>query len=431
MSAHDKTGPAIGETRRDEASRLAQDIEATRATMTGALTALETRLSPAEMRSKVDVELQHVEDKLRGVVREQLADAKALVKEELSEAQTLLRQEMNEAETKIRKGLVDARDTVKKDIREAITGAQQSVRAATFGKVEDLATSIGDTMNDTRDTLVETIRQNPLPAALAGIGLAWLFMNRSSSARRTSARGPHFVDGLPYTYDVQTRSRNHGGDPLVAGVNGAQRVVGRAVDQLGRAVHGATDAAGNAVHQASGATSEALHQASDAASGALHQASDVASGALHQASDAASSMAHQVSDKASSFAHGVSDASANLVHGAGDAAASMVDGARGQVQRVERGFQETLQNNPLAIGAAAVAVGAVRSASHCRARSEKTRSWAKPGTVSCARPATPPRTPWAAVGMVTEQAGTSAKSLLTPGEPTEPKKEELPITFGA
>jgi hypothetical protein len=37
-------------------------------------------------------------------------------------------------------------------------------------------------MNDVRDSLIDTIRQNPLPATLAGVGIGWLLMNRSRSA---------------------------------------------------------------------------------------------------------------------------------------------------------------------------------------------------------------------------------------------------------
>ena len=407
------------DTENAEAQRLAQDIEATRATMSGALTALETRLSPAEVRSKVEVELHHVEEKLRVVVREQLADAKALVKEELAEAQALLREEMNEAESKVKAGLSEARDTVKKDLQEAITGAKRSVRAATLGKVEDIATTIGDSMNDTRDTLVDTLRQNPVPAALAGIGIAWLFMNRSSNARRaggTSApAATHFIDerGMPYTYDVRTSRRTYGS---VAGVvSSAQHGVSAAADQLGKAVHGATHAAGSALHQASDATTGALHQASDAASSLAHQASDAAGTALHGAADLASRAASQTAGAASSLVHGAGDVSASIVHGAGDAASYVLDGARGQARRVEQGFQRTIHDNPLAVGAAAVAVGAVIGFALPRTQQEDAlMGEARDGLLHQAEGAAHDAA--AAVEMLTDQAGTSAAALLSPNQ---------------
>jgi ElaB/YqjD/DUF883 family membrane-anchored ribosome-binding protein len=61
--------------------------------------------------------------------------------------------------------------------------AKGAVRDATVGRVQDMASNIGDSARDTGSTLMDSIRQNPLPAALIGIGAGWLFM----SARRTAA----------------------------------------------------------------------------------------------------------------------------------------------------------------------------------------------------------------------------------------------------
>jgi hypothetical protein len=63
---------------------------------------------------------------------------------------------------------------------------KENIREATIGRVEDMARGAGDKVNDVRNGLMTTVRENPLPAALAGIGLAWLFMNRSSGS---TARG--------------------------------------------------------------------------------------------------------------------------------------------------------------------------------------------------------------------------------------------------
>ena len=84
-----------------EVIRLEQEIAQTRANLSGTINELEIRLSPAEVREKLGVELQHVEERVRLVVREQLGEAKTLVEAELSQAKSLLRDEMNEAEDKI------------------------------------------------------------------------------------------------------------------------------------------------------------------------------------------------------------------------------------------------------------------------------------------------------------------------------------------
>ena len=379
----EKHGPSTAGDDTTETARMVREIEKTRADMSGTIAALESRLRPSEIRGTVDTEIHHVEEKVREVVREHLAEAKSLVKEELAEAKDLLRAEMTEAETKLRRGLSDLRDTVKKDlseeldtveakvrkgvsdaketakseIKEALTGAKKSARAATLGRVETLATTIGDTMNDTRETLVDTIRNNPIPAAIAGIGLAWLFMNRSSAAKQSrNASSGSAPSSSPNGIKVAFRN--------------VEQTAGHMVESVGHALHGATDAAGNVLHGATDAAGNAFHGATDAAGAAVQGVSDAAMSALHSASDAAGSAAQgasnlagrvatQASSAATSLVHGARDASSSLAHNASDAASYLATGAQSQARRVEQGFTSALHDNPLAVGAAVVAIGAV------------------------------------------------------------------------
>jgi ABC-type transporter Mla subunit MlaD len=341
-------------------ARLRDGIEHTRAGLSATISALETRLSPDELREKMGVELQHVESKVRDVIREHLAEAKTLVKEELVEAKNLLREEMNDAEAKIKKGLTEARDKVKSDLREelthvesklkqglsdardhvkhelqeAVTGAKRSARAATLGKVENLATDIGDAMNDTRDTLLDTIRQNPLPAALAGVGLAWLLMNRSKSASRTRSQG--FVDPRGHAYAGEHDVR----------------------EGVRHAMHEAQGTARHVVDDIGSALGSAVHRASDVANGLAHDASEATAGAIHQASDAAGAAMHGASEAGSALAHGAADASSQIAHRVGDAATYVGHHTLTEVRRAEHALQTTLHENPLAFGAAALVVGA-------------------------------------------------------------------------
>jgi hypothetical protein len=287
-----------------EIARLRSGIERTRADMTRAVGALEARLSPAEVRETVSSELQHVEERVRVVVKEQL----------------------NDAEEKIRKGLSDARVAVKEDLSQAIQGAKKSIRAATLGKVEDLATTIGDKMNDTRETLVETIRNNPVPAVITGVGLAWLLMNRSKSASNYRSGGSSW-------------------DPYAASSRGNRRPLSNSVRQT----------AGEWAEQASDAASNAGERISSAA----HHLSDAAGDGVHRIGSVVGNAAEGVSEKASALAHHAGDAASHLMDQAGQAASSVVTGAKHSAQRVEQTLQTTLQENPLAVGAAALALGAV------------------------------------------------------------------------
>ncbi|MBA2701023.1 MAG: DUF3618 domain-containing protein, partial [Chloroflexi bacterium] len=82
------------------------------------------------------------------------------------------------------------------DPANIVAGAKETVREATVGKVESMASAAGDVVSDAGSTaqqagsgIIQTIRHNPIPAALAGIGVGWLLKNRTSgSSGSMSAR---------------------------------------------------------------------------------------------------------------------------------------------------------------------------------------------------------------------------------------------------
>jgi hypothetical protein len=372
-----------------EVDELKRGIEQTRAGMSATVAALETRLNPKDLREKVGTELQQVEDRVRAVVRDQLAEAKAIVQGELVEAKGLLRAEMNEAEEKVRKGLAEAKQAITSDVKQAVSDAKASARAATIGKVEDLATSLGDKMNDTRDTLIDTIRNNPVPAAVAGVGLVWLLMNRSKAASRRRFDGPDSGG-----YDGSHRS------DVGRTAYGARDMASRVAGEVGDTVVHARDALGHAAHQATDAAGQALHQASNTASSALHGASDMASG-----------VAHQAAETASALVHGVGDTASHLAHQASDVAGTVATGARRSAHRAEEGFQRTLHDNPMAIGAAAIAMGAIVGFSLPRTKAEDSlMGAARDQVVRQAGEAA--ETAAGAITRVTEQTADRAKKTL-------------------
>jgi ElaB/YqjD/DUF883 family membrane-anchored ribosome-binding protein len=78
--------------------------------------------------------------------------------------------------------------------------AGEAVREATIGKIEakvndvtnaasDFATNAGQTAQEAGSGIAETIRRNPIPAAMAGIGLGWLFMNRQGGRTSWTSSG--------------------------------------------------------------------------------------------------------------------------------------------------------------------------------------------------------------------------------------------------
>jgi hypothetical protein len=68
---------------------------------------------------------------------------------------------------------------------------KDNIRDATIGRVENMATNAVERVNETRRTFTNTIRENPIPAAMVGIGLGWLIWNqrRQSSFSGTTRYG--------------------------------------------------------------------------------------------------------------------------------------------------------------------------------------------------------------------------------------------------
>lgn len=185
--------------------------------------------------------------------------------------------------------------------------AREQIREATVGKVERLMDDAGQTAQRTGDSMIETIRQNPVPAALAALGIGWLAL-RFRDQQATAAYGGN---GSQYRnrYLYQTRGTGYtseygtdygrGSDPLQPARDAADRVA-----------TGAQDAAGQAVDRAQ------------------RMGTDV--------QQAARSAVEQTQEKVQQ-------------------AQWQVHGTVGEAQRQ---FDRTLNENPLALGVLAVGVGA-------------------------------------------------------------------------
>jgi ElaB/YqjD/DUF883 family membrane-anchored ribosome-binding protein len=102
--------------------------------------------------------------------------------------------------------------------------------------------------------IMDTIRQNPLPAALTGIGLGWLLMNARSSG--SSAQG-RYGAGV-YTHDYPP---SYKGQRSTGGTTSTGEVVGRARDRVGETATQAQDKAGEVAGRAQDRVSNLGYQA--------------------------------------------------------------------------------------------------------------------------------------------------------------------------
>ena len=412
---------------------IVRDIAQTRAEMSETIAAIEQRLNPTDLREKAVEELNVLEEKVKVAVKEQLEDVKIAVKEQVGETirdvKVAVQEQLDETTNKVKANLIEAKDAFKQEVRESFAEAKQAVHDATIGKVTTMAREASDTMIQTGDTMMDTVRRNPIPAALVGVGLAWLFMNRSSGPRRVQYRelrsggssggsgrsgssgGGYYLDaqGRPFAsrggYDSNSRgydSNSHGGFESSARGDGGNRS-----EQDFRGEHGgvsetlshAKDSAGRLIDRAQSAVNAAAHDVRDAAGNLAHQVSDTAGGAMSSVKQSAGSAVDTVKNAAGSAAHAAGSAvdsvkstAADLAHRAGDQATHLADMAgqrynqaaemagqrynqaadmgREGYHYAEEKFEHTLEDNPLALGAVALAIGAAIGLSLPRTRRE-------------------------------------------------------------
>lgn len=91
-----------------------------------------------------------------------------------------------------------------------VANAKESVRNATTEKVKQMANTAEYAADRVmNNTFMDTVRDNPVPAAMIGIGAAWLFM-KGRSESRGYANGGYYRDeydrGYGSRYDWRTRT---------------------------------------------------------------------------------------------------------------------------------------------------------------------------------------------------------------------------------
>ena len=138
--------------------------------------------------------------------------------------------------------------------------AKENVREATIGRVEHAVEDVGETARGTTDMVMNTIKENPIPAALAGAGLFMLWRNRSQS----SGNG-HRMQSRQGFYD-----QRYYGDASSGSMGGA---VGGAAGNVAASV---ADTAGIVVSSVGGAASNVAGSAGQLAGDAVQQGQQTA-----------------------------------------------------------------------------------------------------------------------------------------------------------
>jgi len=195
---------------------------------------------------------------------------------------------------------------------------REQVRDATIGRAEQMVSNVSDSAREAGGGVLDTIRANPVPAALAALGLGWLWLKRPSGDGGSARRRYGGYDGYRAPDRGDYGYREYGDQPGYRGYQpGSDQAGPAAVRQTGRRAQ-------HIAGQAAGTVQDAAGQAAGAVQGAAGQAA----GAVQEA-------AGQVQDSAQQLG-------AQMQYG---------------VRRARYGLEDALYETPLGIGAIALAVG--------------------------------------------------------------------------
>ena len=196
--------------------------------------------------------------------------------------------------------------------------------------------------DDFTRNLTVAVRENPLPVLLIGAGIGWMLMSGQKSADRVGTSS--------------TVVRRIPGSAPAATVPGASPTSRSATvsEMAGSTLSGLGSSAGSAASSARDWVSQTTTTAQQATSDAAGRAGKLAGDAYAAASSAAGSAAGQVAEGASTVGGHIAD----LAHGAQEQVTRAGSSVGSTVGASSQGLQKILHDQPLALAALGIAVGA-------------------------------------------------------------------------
>lgn len=225
--------------------------------------------------------------------------------------------------------------------------AKDVVHDATIGRAEQVVNNVEMSAKQAGNNLLDTIKENPLPAALVGIGLGWLIMKARNNAQSQNQYGYQGYRGYNQGNNRGYRGQNWNRGYGYQGYDGqGPYVYGYGAGYSGNNNNGASNGLGNAAQNVQNQASNAVNNLQNQASNAVQNVQDKAS----QVSNQVQNTAGQISDSVQNTAGQVADSVQNTAQQVGYQ-------AQVQAQRAQGWFEDTMQSSPLSLGAIALAAG--------------------------------------------------------------------------
>lgn len=149
-------------------------IESTRSGMSETVDAIQAKLSPQNVQETAEQ------------ITERAKHAALEVAEQTTE--------------RVKQAALDVSEQVAERMKQTVTQLKNDVKNeihdATIGRVERMVDNMRDTTRGASASIMEVIKTNPIPSALVGIGLAWLYMNKSNGSNGSPVQQRYYPQAL-------------------------------------------------------------------------------------------------------------------------------------------------------------------------------------------------------------------------------------------
>lgn len=328
------------------------NIEQTRAEMSETINAIKEQLSPKRL-------VEDAKEAASEAVAEKVTEVKEAVMDKVSDiahgasdiAHNVVATVTGAAHS-LGEKVSELTDNAKEKINDLTHGSPKSDRVSTYplyNGYETPSRSIGAQTKQVGDLLMDTVKENPIPAALVGVGLGWLLVDAIIKQQKQSAHpltsntyngyatdtygdtGYGAARGASYgAYATNTGTNNYATAPNTSGVKAALDNAGHKLSETGEKI-------GDTVETAKAKIGDAAHDLQAKASDLAHTVQDKASDLAHTVQDKAGDATTLVTTKATELGHAV----------------------QSNARKASYAAQDFVTDNPIAAGAIALLVGTV------------------------------------------------------------------------
>ena len=224
-----------------------------------------------------------------------------------------------------------------------IEKAKVSVKEAAVERMKDMSYQANRRVEEVSNDLGSTVRANPVPVALIGLGLGWLFL--SGRNRRTEYE---MRSAYPYR---TTGYRYYEGDDHRGMLNQARSRMSEAGEAVQETAWDVQNRVGQTAQRAGETVSETAHRVSETVSDKAQQVGDAVSETAQRVGETVSEGKDMIQERAATMSTQARSEAERL-------AAEARWRAQVGMQRTRQTFWESMESNPLAIGAAVLIAGA-------------------------------------------------------------------------